>query len=76
MDYWNKNVLRFSGFMKENLNSNSIINFVAQQLLINTETKKYIAEDFILPVLYVDIDTNNKTISSNVAEGNNSNNSG
>lgn len=76
MDYWNKNVLRFSGFMKENLNSNSVINFVAQQLLINTETKKYIAEDFILPVLYVDIDTNNKTISSNVAEGNNSNNSG
>ena len=76
MDYWNKNVLRFSGFMKENLNSNSIINFVAQQLLINTDTKKNITEDFKVPVLYVDIDTNNKTISSNVAEGNNSNNSG
>ena len=61
--------------MKENLNSNSVINFVAQQLLINTDTKKNITEDFKVPVLYVDIDTNNKIILSNVAEGNNSNSS-
>ena len=61
--------------MKENLNSNSVINFVAQQLFINTETKKNIEEDFIVPVLYVNIDTNNGTILSNVAEENNSNNS-
>lgn len=76
MDYWNKNVLRFSGFMKENLNSNSVISFVAQQLLINTETKKKIDEDFKVPVLYVDIDTNNGTILSNVDGGNDSNKSG
>jgi hypothetical protein len=49
--------------MKENLNSNAVINLVAQQLLLNTDDK-------ITPTLYVDINTNNGTDASNNTQEN------
>ena len=63
MDYWNKNVIRFAGFMRENLNSNAVINLVAQQLLLKTD-------DIVTPTLYVDVNTDNGTDASNNTQGN------
>ena len=49
--------------MKENLNSNAVINLVAQQLLLKTDDK-------IAPTLYVDVNINNGTDASNITQGN------
>ena len=48
--------------MKENLNSNAVINLVAQQLLLKTDDK-------ITPTLYVDVNANG-TDASNITQGN------
>lgn len=49
--------------MKENLNSNAVINLVTQQLLLKTDDKT-------TPNLYVDVNTNNGTDASNNTQGN------
>ena len=63
--------------MKGNLNSNTFINFVAQQLLLNTDSDdKIMAGDFKTPPIYVDINSNKEAIASNITVGNNPNKPG